>query len=128
MNSHIELLYNYFIDYAHEAENKNIFEKINKKSISIDFSSKSRKGDIASNFYLVAIKKIKDKNFNFKDDLIINLNKLSFIKSCEITKKGFININIQKEFLFEQIKYLLNKKNEYGKSNLGKNVFVNLNT
>ena len=126
MNSHIELLYNYFIDYAHEAENKNIFEKINKKSISIDFSSKSRKGDIASNFYLVAIKKIKDKNFNFKDDLIINLNKLSFIKSCEITKKGFININIQKEFLFEQIKYLLNKKNEYGKSNLGKGKSINV--
>ena len=74
MNNHIELLHNYFIKYSREAIDKNLFENINTKSISIDFSSKSRKGDISSNFYLVAIKKIKDKNFNFKDDLLKGLS------------------------------------------------------
>ena len=51
MNNHIELLHNYFVKYSREAIDKNLFENINTKSISIDFSSKSRKGDISSNFY-----------------------------------------------------------------------------
>ncbi len=126
MNNHIELLHNYFIKYSREAIDKNLFENINTKSISIDFSSKSRKGDISSNFYLVAIKKIKDKNFNFKDDLLKGLSELFFVQDCDISKNGFININIKKEFLIEQIFYLLNEKDKFGKSNFGKAKHVNI--
>ena len=126
MNNHIELLHNYFIKYSREAIDKNLFENINTKSISIDFSSKSRKGDISSNFYLVAIKKIKDKNFNFKDDLLKGLSELFFVQDCDISKNGFININIKKEFLIEQIFYLLNEKDKFGKSNFGKAKNVNI--
>ena len=126
MNNHIELLHNYFIKYSREAVDKNLFENINTKSISIDFSSKSRKGDISSNFYLVAIKKIKDKNFNFKDDLLKGLSELFFVQDCDISKNGFININIKKEFLIEQIFYLLNEKDKFGKSNFGKAKNVNI--
>ena len=126
MNNHIELLHNYFIKYSREAIDKNLFENINTKSISIDFSSKSRKGDISSNFYLVAIKKIKDKNFNFKVDLLKGLSELFFVQDCDISKNGFININIKKEFLIEQIFYLLNEKDKFGKSNFGKAKNVNI--
>ncbi len=126
MNNHIELLHNYFIKYSREAIDKNLFENINTKSINIDFSSKSRKGDISSNFYLVAIKKIKDKNFNFKDDLLKGLSELFFVQDCDISKNGFININIKKEFLIEQIFYLLNEKDKFGKSNFGKAKNVNI--
>ena len=126
MNNHIELLHNYFIKYSREAIDKNLFENINTKLISIDFSSKSRKGDISSNFYLVAIKKIKDKNFNFKDDLLKGLSELFFVQDCDISKNGFININIKKEFLIEQIFYLLNEKDKFGKSNFGKEKNVNI--
>ena len=126
MNNHIELLHNYFIKYSRDSIDKNLFENINTKSISIDFSSKSRKGDISSNFYLVAIKKIKDKNFNFKDDLLKGLSELFFVQDCDISKNGFININIKKEFLIEQIFYLLNEKDKFGKSNFGKGKNVNI--
>ena len=126
MNNHIELLHNYFIKYSREAIDKNLFENINTKSISIDFSSKSRKGDVSSNFYLVAIKKIKEKNFNFKDDLLKGLSELFFVQDCHISKNGFININIKKEFLIEQIFYLLNEKDKFGKSNFGKEKNVNI--
>ena len=126
MNNHIELLHNYFIKYSREAIDKNLFENINSKSISIDFSSKSRKGDISSNFYLVAIKKIKDKNLNFKVDLLKGLSELFFVQDCDISKNGFININIKKEFLIEQIFYLLNEKDKFGKSNFGKAKNVNI--
>ena len=126
MNNHIDILHNFFISYANNLNTQNLSEVINFKSISIDFSSKSRQGNISSNFYLVAIKKIKDNKFNFKHDLLKELNKLSFIKKCEISKKGFINLEITKEYLIKQIAYLLNQQNEYGKSNFGENSSINV--
>jgi arginyl-tRNA synthetase len=126
MNNHIDILHNFFISYANNLINQNLSEVINSKSISIDFSSKSRQGDIASNFYLIVIKRIKDKNFNLKDNLLQELAKISFIKKCEISKNGFINLNIKKSFLINQIADLLNQKNEYGKSNIGEGSSINV--
>ena len=126
MNNHIHLLQSFFIDYAIKAEKNNIFNYVNKKSIGIDFSSKSRKGDISSNFYLVCIKKIKDKKFNFYEDLLNSLNKLGFVENCEISKNGFININLKKDFLLEEIVKLINQNSKYGNSNNGNGKSVNL--
>ena len=94
MNNHIELLYNYFFEYVDNSVENNFLSDFNKKSISIDFSSKSRRGDISSNFYLLAIKKILDKKFNLKDDLLKGIKNLSFIQNCEISKNGFINMSL----------------------------------
>ena len=55
MNNHIDILHNFFISYANNLINQNLSDVINSKSISIDFSSNSRQGDISSNFYLIAI-------------------------------------------------------------------------
>ena len=57
MNNHIDLLFNFFNQYIDVGIKENIFDEFNKKSISIDFSSKSRQGDISSNFFLFSIKK-----------------------------------------------------------------------
>ena len=126
MNNHIELLLNYFNKYADNCVENKLLSNFNRKSISIDFSSKSRQGDISSNFYLVAIKNILDKKFNLKHELIEDIYNLSFVKKCEISNHGFININIKKEFLLDQISYLLNQQNLYGKSNLGIGKKVNV--
>ena len=126
MNNHIEVLKSFFISYANNLSKQNLSEVINSKSISIDFSSKSRRGDISSNFYLVVIKKIKDKKFDLKNDLLRELNKLKLIKKCEISKNGFINLDISKEFLITQIAYLLSQQNKYGKSNLVENSSINV--
>ena len=45
MNNHIEVLKSFFISYANNLSKQNLSEVINSKSISIDFSSKSRRGD-----------------------------------------------------------------------------------
>ena len=126
MNNHINLLFNFFNQYIDVGIKENIFDEFNKKSISIDFSSKSRKGDISSNFYLVTNKKIINKKFDLKNDLIKEINKLFFVENCEISRNGFININIKKDFLVEQIKILLEAKNKFGKSNLGNGKKVNV--
>lgn len=126
MNNHIEILLNHLNQYVDNCITNNVINDFNRKSISIDFSSKSRQGDISSNFYLVAIKKIIDKNYNFKDEIIKEITKLSLVDKCEISKNGFININIKKQFLIENIDFLLNQKNNYGKSNLGNGKKVNV--
>ena len=126
MNNHIDLLFNYFNEFADDSIKSNYLDNFNRKSISIDFSSKSRQGDVSSNFYLVAIKKILDKQFNLKDELLKGIHNLSFIDKCEISKNGFININIKKKFLIDQVEYLLNQQNQFGKSNLGNGKKVNV--
>ena len=52
MSNHIDLLFDFFHQYVNIGIKENIFNEFNKKSISIDFSSKSRQGDISSNFYI----------------------------------------------------------------------------
>ena len=126
MNNHIELLFKHFDNYADNCIKNNLLSNFNKKSISIDFSSKSRKGDISSNFYLVAVKKIINKTFNLHDELIKEVMSLFFVDKCEISKNGFININIKKEFLLDQIKIILNHKDKYGQSNLGRGKKINI--
>lgn len=126
MNNHIDLLFNYFNEFADDSIKSNYLDSFNRKSISIDFSSKSRQGDVSSNFYLVAIKKILNKQFNLKDELLKGIHNLSFIDKCEISKNGFININIKKKFLIDQVEYLLNQQNQFGKSNLGNGKKVNV--
>ena len=126
MINHIDILHNFFFFFANNLINQNISEVINTKSISIYFSSRSRHGYISSSFYLVMLKRIKDKNFNLRDDLMQELIKLSFIKTCDISKNGFINLNIKNTFLINQIDNLLNQQNEYGKSNYGAGYSINI--
>ena len=126
MSNHIDLLFDFFHQYVNVGIKENIFNEFNKKSISIDFSSKSRQGDISSNFYLVAIKKNLDKKFDLKTDLLEKINNLFFVENCEISKNGFININIKKDFLLDQIKNLLEAKHAFGKSNSGSGKKVNV--
>ena len=44
MNNHIDLLFTYFNEFADECIKNNYLGTLNRKSISIDFSSKSRQG------------------------------------------------------------------------------------
>jgi hypothetical protein len=44
MNNHIDLLFSYFNEFADTCIKNNHLDTFNRKSISIDFSSKSRQG------------------------------------------------------------------------------------
>ena len=126
MNNHIEILTSYFNEYADKCIHNNLLTNFNRNAISIDFSSQSRQGDISSNFYLIAFKKIIDKKFDLKDDLTEKIYSISFVEKFEISHNGFINIKIKKEFLLNQINLLLNQKNKYGQSNLGEGKRINV--
>ena len=87
MNNYIQQLTNFFFSFSEELMSKNIISEINQNQISIDYLSKNKKGDIASNFYLIINKKITDKNYDFKNDL----NGIQFNKNIEL--KNILNSN-----------------------------------
>ena len=103
MNSYIQKLLNFFYDITDELLKNNLISDINKNQINVDYLSDKKLGDVASNFYLIIKKKILDKNFDF-EDYILNKNKsLNFIDRYEISKNGFINIYLDKNFILDSL-------------------------
>ena len=67
MNDHISKLLNFFNEYVKNLSLVNIISEVNKKNINIDYNSKSKQGDVSSNFFLLLQKKILDKNYDLKN-------------------------------------------------------------
>ena len=87
-------------------QNKKIINDFNLESISIDYSSKSKKGDLSTNIFLLLIKINLDNKFNLKDYIINYFFNLNYVKNIEIAKAGFINVFIKKDFIISNLKNL----------------------
>ena len=126
MNDHISKLLNFFNQYLKDLSTHKIISEANKKNINIDYNSKSKQGDVSSNFFLVIQKKILDKNFDLKSDLKNKLIQFEFIEKFEISNSGFINIFFKKKYLIQGLNNILDQKNNYGVFNYGKNKKINI--
>ena len=82
-----------------DLKNNNIIDNLKLESISIDYSSKSKQGDLSTNILLILLKKNLNKEFDIKKYVYNYLLKLEYIDTIEIAKIGFINLNIKKDFL-----------------------------
>ena len=78
---------------------KKFIDTVEKNNISIDFSSKSKKGDLSTNIFLMLSKKCVDKNFDLKTYLLNYFKNLNYVEKIEIAEVGFINLFIKKNFL-----------------------------
>ena len=103
MNSYIQKLLNFFYDITDELLKNNLISDINKNQINVDYLSDKKLGDVASNFYLIIKKKILDKNFDFDDYILKKTKSLNFIDRYEISKNGFINIYLDKNFILNSL-------------------------
>ena len=103
MNSYIQKLLNFFYDITDELLKNNLISDINKNQINVDYLSDKKLGDVASNFYLIIKKKILDKNFDFEDYIQKKTKSLNFIDRYEISKNGFINIYLDKNFILDSL-------------------------
>ena len=59
-------------------------ENYDEKSLSIDYSSKSKKGDLSTNILLILFKNKINKEFNLKDYIYNYLINLSYVENIEI--------------------------------------------
>ncbi len=131
MNNYIQVLLNFFYEYTDELISKNVILNINKKQISIDYLSNNKKGDIASNFFLIIKKKIIDKNYIFENDFENRIKKIDFIFKYEISNNGFINFYLSNNFIFDSLNKIYNNKFidevKYGNNNKVNIEFVSAN-
>ncbi len=103
MNNYIQKLLNFFYEYTDELFLKKIISEVNKKQISIDYLSNNKKGDIASNFYLIIKKKIIDQKYNFENEFKDKILKIDFIDSFVLSKNGFINFFLNESFILNSL-------------------------
>ena len=126
MINHINIIHNFFINYSNNLISKKILKKINEKSISLDYLSKSKKGHVASNFLLIAERKILDPEFKLRDDLEDKIKEIEIIQSMEISKNGFINIYIKKQYLIQSLYEIVQQGNKFGNINYANNKKINI--
>jgi arginyl-tRNA synthetase len=87
-------------------------------------------GDYSSNVALVAAKALGKKPFEFAQELTEKLNgsnaALTFIEKAQAVEPGFINFWISKNYLFSQLKNILEQKEKFGskKEDLNKKIIV----
>lgn len=106
-----EYLYSAF----REAENK--IPELKEISISFDVPKSIEHGDLSSNAAMLLTKRLKKNPKVIAQEIIdaLDLNK-SVISKVEIAGPGFINFFFSKEYVTKIVKEILDKKDNFGKS------------
>ena len=127
MNNYI----NYFIHDISKIVDSLIKDSIiknnfDKSIISVDYSSKSKQGDISSNIVMILNQFLLNKNFDLRNHLLNNIKKIHYIEDVKIAKIGFINITFKNDYLTELFSDVINNYSSYGQNNLGKKKKINI--
>ncbi len=125
MNNYIKDLSDFLFDFTDFLEDKKYISPINKKQISIDYSSNKKKGDLATNFYLIIKRKVINENFNIEKEINDRIKLIEFIDHFSISKNGFINFFLKDEFIFKSLKEIYNK-NFLNNINYGEDKKINV--
>jgi arginyl-tRNA synthetase len=99
--------------------------------INLDFIFERPKdekfGDLSTNAAMLLAKLLKNNPRRIAEQIIFNLELPDpFIKEINIAGAGFINFFISENYYIEQLKYILSKDNDYGKSNIHKGKTANI--
>ena len=78
VNNFIKDLSDFLFDFTDFLEVNKFISPINKKQISIDYSSNNKQGDLATNFYLIVKRKIINENFNIEKELNDRIKSVSY--------------------------------------------------
>ena len=127
MGDHLSFLKKDLINVVNDfVKDKIILDSFNINSLSIDYQSTSRQGDVSTNLLIILNKKKIDPNIDLESLLIKKLDNIKYIKGIEIAKIGFINFFFDKLFLIKSLNEVLIKKNSYGNKKIKKNKNINI--
>ena len=125
MNDLISTFRKDLIIIINNLQEKKIIDNFDLNNLSIDFSSKSKRGDLSTNLFILLSKKLLKHNFNLKDYIITSLNNLDYIENIDIVSAGFINTIINDNFKIIQLKNIF-KKNNIINSNQNDSLNINV--
>ena len=98
---------------------------VNLSDIVIEIPKQKENGDYSTNIALTLTKKLKKSPIIIAEEIIKNIKDKN-ISQIEIAKPGFINIFLKNERYYHELNKILEEKKEYGKSNIGNNIKVNI--
>ena len=113
MNDLISLFKDDLYNLVNQLKNNDLIDHLNKKNISIDYSSKSKQGDLSTNILIVLLKKNLNKQKEIKEYINNYILNLEYVEKIDIAKVGFINVFLKKDFLIQKLKNLINNEINY---------------
>lgn len=107
---------------------KKILNKLNLecKTYIIERPSKKENGDYSTNLAMELSKILKKNPEDIANLIVSNIENKNIIERIEVAKPGFINFFIKKQYLLDCINKVIEKNENYGKSNIGKNEKINI--
>ncbi|MEA5018395.1 MAG: arginine--tRNA ligase [Erysipelotrichaceae bacterium] len=110
-----------------EAIDKTFSYQVNMDDVVIEIPKDKLHGDYATNIAMRLAKQLKQKPMDIANALLpMFLNNSDFITNVEIAGPGFINFTLCNERLADIITVVLKAQDDYGRSDSGKHVRVNL--
>ncbi|HCX64579.1 MAG TPA: arginine--tRNA ligase, partial [Eubacteriaceae bacterium] len=95
--------------------------------IMLEIPREASFGDFATNAAMQLPKQAKKPPKVIAEAIVKNFdNKAAGVEKCEIAGPGFINFTLQPEWVYGIVEDVIDKKNEYGKSDYGKGKTVNV--
>lgn len=104
--------------------NKLNLEK-NKEEIIIEIPKTPINGNYSTNIALALASELKKSPREIANAIKMNFSS-NIISKVEVAGPGFINFFINKECLYDVLNEILDKKKNYGKSNIGQNKKINI--
>ena len=107
---------------------KKILNKLNLecKTYIIERPSKKENGDYSTNLAMELSKILKKNPEDIANLIVSNIENKNIIERIEVARPGFINFFIKKQYLLDCINKVIEKNENYGKSNIGKNKKINI--
>lgn len=107
---------------------KKILNKLNLecKTYIIERPSKKENGDYSTNLAMELSKILKKNPEDIANLIVSNIENKNIIERIEVARPGFINFFIKKQYLLDCINKVIEKNENYGKSNIGKNEKINI--
>ena len=107
---------------------KKILNKLNLecKTYIIERPSKKENGDYSTNLAMELSKILKKNPEDIANLIVSNIENKNIIERIEVARPGFINFFIKKQYLLDCINKVIEKNENYGKCNIGKNKKINI--
>jgi len=99
----------------YKACEKGLLDKESVCEIEIDNTKEKKFGDFATNFALKMSKTLGKNPREIASKLVDEIDDTGFIKKAEVAGPGFINFFLQESWLHNNIKYILENPENFGK-------------
>ncbi len=102
---------------------KSLDDNISLEEITIETPKEKTNGDFSTNIAMKMAKKLNKSPIELANIIKEKINE-EYIEKIVVAGPGFINFYLKKDYLLENIKKVINEKENYGRSDYGKNIKI----